>query len=486
MTADDGELIPHPACFQELYRPREAFQNPPRPRLSPVESDNSSTDSPRLRKTLGISDGIAILIGITIGAGIYSTPHLIASNQSSGLTMMGLWLVAGLFVTMGGLIYAELGTRLPRTGGEYVYISRAFGPMAGFVFGWAQLFIIRTSPAAGLAIIIVDYLQHFVWLAPLSRTIVCVAIILLVGLLNYAGIRRASWFQIVTTIIKVGGLFGLVVASVVFAQGTDWAPDRVPVPSDKSPLALFAVSMMLVVFSYLGWDRVGYSAGEMKNPRRTIPVSIFVGIGVVIAVYLLANLFYLDVLGLEGIRGNKRVASEAATVLFGPSGASLVAILVMISAAGSINGTMMTAPRVYYAMAHDRLFFRWFDFVHPRFGTPSRAIMAHCLWAIVILLVRQNFEDIVAGMVFAVLIFYVVTTLALFRLRRQAVGGPEVFRVPTLIPWIYLAGLVVLIGLRAVYQWQNSLIDLGFVATGIPFAFVFRNRAVPRGYLDGS
>lgn len=320
--------------------------------MTTADTEHPSTSSPGFRKTLGITDGIAILIGITIGAGIYSTPNLIAANQDSAGTIMMMWLVAGLFAFVGGLIYAELGTRLPRTGGEYVYISQAFGPMAGFIFGWAQLFIIRTSPAAGLAIIVVDYLEHFVALAPASETIVSIAVILAVGVINYVGIRQAGWFQIVTTLIKVGGLFALVVASVVFAQGTGWSEGVVPVESDKSTLALFASSMMLIVFTYLGWDRVGYSAGEMKNPKRTIPVSIFAGIGIVMVVYLLANMFYFDTLGLEGVRNSQRVAAESATVLFGPVGASLVAIMVMISAAGSINGTMMTAPRVYYAMAH--------------------------------------------------------------------------------------------------------------------------------------
>lgn len=446
--------------------------------MTNIEPSNpENTEKPGFRKSLGVKDGIAILIGITIGAGIYSTPQNIAQNQTSFQNIIGLWVLAGLFVYIGGLIYAELGTRLPKTGGEYVYISKAFGPVAGFIFGWAQLFIIRTSPAAGLAIVIVNYLETFVELNWISQTLISIAVILAIGLVNYIGIWQASLFQMVSTLIKVGGLFVLVVVGLIFAQGqAGLLAETKPVESTLGPLGLFAATMMLIVFSFLGWDRVGYSAGEMHNAKRTIPFSIFWGLGVVIAVYLLANFLYHYTLGMDGVRETKRVAVVTATVLFGNIGAALVAIMVMISAAGSINGTMMTAPRVYYAMAHDRMFFKWFDFIHPKFRTPSRAVMAHCAWAIVILLVRSsNFKNIVSGMVFAVLIFYVVTTLAFFKLRKQNVGGndEDVFKIPLFLPAIYLAGLVVLIGLRGFYEWQNSLIDLAFIATGIPFAIIF-------------
>jgi APA family basic amino acid/polyamine antiporter len=236
--------------------------------------------------------------------------------------------------------------------------------------------------------------------------------------------------------------------------------------------------MMLIVFSYLGWDRVGYSAGEMKDPKRTIPRSLFWGIALVILTYLLAIFLYHYVLGMEGVRETKRVASDTATVLFGPVGAAIIAISVMFSASGSINGTMMTAPRVYYAMAKDGLFFKWFNYVHPTFRTPSRAVIAHCVWAVVILLARKNFENIVAGMTFAVLIFYLFTTLALFKLRKEGVGGTDVYKVPfyPILPAIYFAGLLLLVFIRGFYEWEKSLVDLAFIATGIPFAWWFVHR----------
>jgi APA family basic amino acid/polyamine antiporter len=213
----------------------------------------------------------------------------------------------------------------------------------------------------------------------------------------------------------------------------------------------------------------------MKNPVKTIPASLFIGIAVIIFVYVSTIFLYHYVLGMDGVRNSEIVASDAAIQLFGPIGAAFIAISVMFSASGSINGTMMTAPRVYYAMAKDKLFFQWFNFVHPKFHTPSRAIMAHVAWAIVILLVRQNFENIVAGMTFAVLIFYIFTTLALFKLRREKVGEENAYKVPLypILPAIYLLGLIALVIIRGYFEWEKSLVDVAFIATGLPFALYF-------------
>lgn len=429
-----------------------------------------------LKRSLGVFDGVMILVGITIGAGIYSTPQLIAGYQDSFLTILMLWAVVGAFVYIGGLIYAELGTRLPNTGGEYVYLSRAFGPFAGFIFGWSQLFIIRTSPAAGLAIIAVDYVGHFVELTQTSQTLLAIALIFSIGALNYIGIKEASVYQNISSIVKVGGMVFLVVAGLALVQGHEnLLNESLPPSSDSGLFARFGATMLLIVFSYLGWDRVGYSAGEMKDPRKTIPLSMFFGIALVMLVYLCAIFLYHYVLGMEAVRATKTVASDAATALFGPVGAAFIAVSVIFATTGSINGTMMTAPRVYYAMAKDGLFIPWLNYVHPRFRTPSRAIVAHCLWAVVILLARQNFENIVAGMTFAVLIFYAFTTLALFKLRKERVGEEGSYKMPLypLLPGIYFLGILTLILIRGYFEWEKSLIDLAFIATGLPLAIYF-------------
>lgn len=446
---------------------------------------------PTLRKTLGVFDGIGLLIGITIGAGIYSTPQIIATYQSSFSSIILLWGLVGLFVFVGGLIYAELGTRLPNTGGEYVYISRCFGPFAGFMFGWAQLFIIRTSPAAGLAIITANYVGYFIALTPTAHLVLALFVLALLGMLNYIGIRRASVFQNISTVIKVVGLIALALLGLFFAQGQEsLLLQEVPPTRTLGPVGNTVAALMLIVFSHTGWDRVGYVAGEMKDPKRVVPLSMFYGLGLVLVVYLLTNTMYHYVLGMEGMRESTIVASDAATQVFGPIGAALISLLVIISATGSINGTVMSASRVYYAMAKDGLFFKWLNYVHPKYRTPSRAILVHCLWGGVILIARGAFETIVAGMVFAILIFYTFTTLALFKMRREQIGGDEVYRMPwyPILPGLYLMGIVTLVVLRMVYNWQDSLVDLAFIATGLPFSFFWlrKKRATKEGATNGS
>ncbi|MCH8124773.1 amino acid permease [candidate division KSB1 bacterium] len=438
-----------------------------------TENNTTTPQQPTLRRTLGLLEGVTILIGITIGAGIFSTPQIIAGYLDSFYSIIGLWILVGAFVFIGGLIYGELGSRLPNTGGEYVYISNCFGPFAGFMFGWAQLFIIRTSPAAGLAIITVNYFEHFVELSSFAHMVAAIFVIFIFGVVNYIGIKRASIYQNISTILKVGGLGFLVALGLILVGGHEnLLSTKAPPTGTLGPTGNMVAALMLVVFSYVGWDRVGYSAGEMKNPKRVIPLSMFIGMGLIILIYVLANLLYYRTLGIEGMRGSTIVASETATQLMGPIGAGFIAIIVMISTTGSINGTMMTAPRVYYAMAKDGLFFKWLNYIHPKFRTPSRAIIAHCIWGTVILIVRGSFENIVAGMVFAILIFYIFTTFALFKLRKNEVGGTDVFKMPfyPILPVIYLVGIISLLVSRAIFEWQKSLVDIAFIASGLPFS----------------
>src|SRR5262245_2310717 len=396
----------------------------------------SHAPAPALRKTLGLFDGVALLVGITIGSGIYSTPHIIAGYFGSFSGLISAWIAVGCLVMIGGLIYAELGTRLPTTGGEYVYLERCFGPFAGFMFGWAQLFIVRTSPTAGLAIIAADYIRLFVPLDPRSHMLTALGIIGALGVFNYVGIQWASLFQKVTTVIKVTGLILFALGGVILLRGMpNLLGTEVPPTQTLGAAGNLVAALMLVVFTHTGFDRVGYVAGEMKNPREVIPRSMVLGLTLILAIYWATNTIYHYALGMDGIRATTTPAATVATLMVGPGGAGVVALLAIVSAVSSINGTMMSSSRVYYAMARDGLFFRWLDHVHPRFRTPSRAVLAHCIWAAVILLVRGSFETIVTGMVFAVLIFYAMTTVALFKLRRAGVGEDGAFRMP-LFPWL--------------------------------------------------
>ncbi len=453
--------------------------------MTDPHSSAAGATPPKLRRSLGTVDGVALLVGIIIGSGIYTTPSLVAAYFDDFASVITVWLAVGVFVMIGGLIYAELGTRLPTTGGEYVYITRCFGPFAGFMFGWAQLFIIRTSPAAGLAIVAADYVGVLTELSPRAHTGVALGIIASLGVFNYVGINWASLFQKLTTVIKVGFLTLLAAVGVALMSAVpNLLGTALETTTDLGPAGNVIAALMLIVFTHTGWDRVGYVAGEMKDPKKVIPRTMLIGIGTVLILYWSLNTLYHHTLGMEGMRGTVTPAADMATALVGSVGASVVALMAIISAIGSINGTMMSATRVYFAMARDGLFFRWLDYVHPEFRTPSRSIIVHYAWASVILVARGSFENIAAGMVFAVLIFYTLTTLALFKLRRGEVGGAGVFKLP-LYPWLpvlYLVGIVGLLVLRAVLEWEKSLVDFAFVATGLPVSLIWLKKKKRRDH----
>ena len=429
----------------------------------------------KLKKSLGLFDGISLLIGITIGSAIFATPQIIAGYTNSFTLIIVLWLAVSLFVYVGALIYAELGSRFPNTGGEYIYIREAFGPFWGFIFGWAQLLIIRTSPAAGISLITANYLGYFIPMGQFEKIIASIIIIIIFGTINYLGVERARFYNKFSTVIKTLGITIFTVAGLAMFEG-DFLKlsETAHVTENLGTIGNIVAALMLILFSYLGWDRVGYIAGEMKEPQKVIPKTMFYGISAIAILYISANILYHTVLGMEGVRSSSIVASDIASLLFGNLGASLISITVIISATGSINGTMMSASRLYYAMARDGMLFKWFDNIHPRFQTPSNAIVAHCIWGIALLVIRQNFETIVTGMVFTILIFYIFTTVAFFKFRKLNLGESG-YRVPfyPFLPSIYLIGLASLVLLRIYYQFNLSMQDLSFVLTGVPAYFIF-------------
>ena len=430
----------------------------------------------KLKKTLGLFDGIALLVGITIGAGIFKTPQVIASYINSFSIVIILWLSVAVFVYVGALIYAELGSRFPQTGGEYVYMQKAFGPFLGFLFGWAQLFIIRTSPTAALSLLSADYLGYFFPLDHSQKIIIASLIIIVFGFINILGVNKGSAYNKFSSSVKITGLMFFCLIGLILTSG-DFSKlsESVSPTASLGPVGNLIAAIMMIVFSFLGWDRVGYVAGEMKNPKKVIPQSMFYGMLIVTMLYLGSNILYHSVIGLEGMRSSSIVASDTAISLFGNIGASLISIMVIISATGSVNGTMMATTRVYYAMAKDGLIFKWFDYIDPKFQTPTHAIIAHCIWSIALILIRQNFETLVAGMVFAILIFYGFTTVAFFKFRKEKIGNNDGYKLPyfPLLPSLYILGIIVLVFLRAFYEPWKSAQDLLFVLSGIPVYFIF-------------
>ena len=441
-----------------------------------------------LPRRIGLWTGVAILVGSTIGSGIFRSPAGIANKLPGPLPLLMVWVTGGLFALCGALTLAEAAGAFPQTGGVYVYIREAWGRLPAFLFGWSELVMIR---AAALGAISTTFAEYFVrvtghdpGLAPYSsyvHYIAAVAIIVTAGF-NYVGVRTAGAVQNITTLAKVGGL--LVIIALGFAIGLPQSGGGhyTPIsPPGSFSLAPFGLALVSVLWVYDGWADVSFVAGEVENPRRNLPRILVLGTCGIIVIYLLANLAYLAVLPVEEIRHSKLVAADVAQRLVGPAGVAFVGVVVMISTFGGLNGSMFTGPRVLFAMADDGMLFRRLARVHPRFKTPSVAIAFVAVLAAIFVLLG-TFEQLADAFVTAIVPFYALAVASVFAFRRRSNYDPP-FRVPLypLVPALFIGSTIMLLGNAIVdpgSRWA-TLGVLGGIVAGIPvyFATVGRSNA---------
>ncbi len=436
----------------------------------------SSGKQPELRRDLGFGDSLALMVGITIGVGIFAVPGRVAQYFASFPGVASAWVAAALFALAGSLIYAELGSRLPYTGGEYIYIHRAFGALPGFIYGWSQLLAIRTYPLAALLLVFAEYMENFVPLGERGRLAVATAGIIFLGTVNYLGLRSGKTVQAVTTILKVGGLVAFIASAAVLLRDHSNLLTTQTAQQHFGPIGNWSGAMLLTIFTYVGWERVGYLAGEIKNPERTLPRVLVLGSIVVAFLYLSMNLIYHLAFPITVLSGSKVPAADLARLLWGAAGMSVLSLIVMTSALGAQNGNIMASSRVYYAMACDGLFLQSFGKVHPRWHSPHVAIVAHCAWAIVLLLAARTVEALIGGYVFSLLVLWGVVTLAYFRFRRtlprasfQAPGYPW-------MPALYLAMIVFMTVATCWFRPQSAVANLVLMGSGLPFYYFWRRR----------
>jgi APA family basic amino acid/polyamine antiporter len=436
---------------------------------------------PDLRRELTPWDGIALVVGITMGVGIFAVPGRVAAYLPSVPAVAAAWMLAALSAILGGMIYAELGSRFPKTGGEYIYLQQAFGPGVSFVYGWAQLLVIRSIPAAALSLATAEYVAYFIPMDANERILFAVAVLAALGTANFFGLKSGSTVQMATMLAKVGGCLIFIAAGALLVReyGPNLASVHEPTRS-LGPVGSFASVMLLTIFTFTGWDRVGFLAGEMKNPVRDIPRALFFGIGALTIIYFTMNIYYHSILSMEEISGSLRAASDAAERILGPAGGALIAITVAISATGSTNGTIMSCSRIYYAMARDGLFFQSLAKVHPRYNSPHVAILAHCGWAVVLLLFGRNLETFISSLVFVVLISYALMTIALIKARKRGAGEQNCYRMPAypLPAILYLLIIAAMTITTCYFQPVAAGLNLTLVATGIPFYFIWKRRRI--------
>lgn len=429
------------------------------------EASRSSAESKTsLPRSLGLISAIAVLIGSTIGTGIFRTPAGIALKvPDEGLYLL-LWALGGFFSLCGALTLAELAGALPQTGGVFVYLREGFGKLPAFLFGWSELTIIRASALGAVATVFAEYLLRLLRIdSPRGVHYVAAGAILLVAVFNVLGIKLGALVQNLTTGAKYGALVILVLAALAVG-GNNPAPapaDPVTVP-EHTTLVMFGLAFISLLWVYDGWADVTFLSGEVKRPERNLPLTIIGGTLAVIAIYLLANFAYLHLLDIPQIANSKLVAADTAYRIVGEAGVKLVSIAVMISAFGTLNGSMMTGPRIFFAMADDGLFFKKIAAVHPRFKTPHIAISLAAALAIVFVMLR-SFEQLADAFVLAIWPFYAAGAAAVYTLRRKRPDLPRAYKTwgYPVTPVLFILAVIFLVG-NALIEDAGHVIRDGF------------------------
>jgi APA family basic amino acid/polyamine antiporter len=433
-----------------------------------------------LRRTLGFRDLVLLAMGTVIGSGIYLVPGVVL-RQTGGHTgsAMLVWIVAGGLSLLGALTYAELGAMKPDAGGLYAFIRDAFGPLPAFLFGWTSFFVIASGSVATLAVAFSGYVAQIVPIAPIASRVIAIAVIVLTAAINVRGTRESATVQNWTTGLKVGALLVMGIGLIAFGHPPrDAATTLWPSSVTPSVLTGFGTAMIGVLWAYEGWQYVTFSAGETLDPQRTFPRAITVATAALIVTYLLASFGYIAALGPDAAAHSDHIAADAVGALLGPIAGKLVGALILVSIFSAANGLLLTAPRMYYAMARDGLFFKRLAVVDKRFGTPAFAISAIALWAAV-LAVSGTFEQLLTYVVFTGWIFYGLGGLAVLQLRRKEPDANRPFRVPgyPITPLLFVASAALLVGNTVIAQPVRAAAGITVMLAGMPAFYLWRAKS---------
>jgi basic amino acid/polyamine antiporter, APA family len=452
-----------------------------------------TNDDGGLVRAIGLGSAILLVTGSVIGSGIFMTTGGMASSIPSATLLLAAWMLGGVLAIAGGLTYAEMGAMFPRSGGVYVFLREAFGPLPAFLYGWAALLVVISGGAAAVAVGFAEWLGYFVPSLSASRTIaaigtplgtvtlsaaqiVAAASLVVLGAINYVGVRLGNMVNAVLTAAKVGGLAALPLMAIAYARVE---PSFLPiVPPDLArPAASFGVAMIAVLWTYEAWYFVTYASGEIKDPERNVPRALLGGILLLTAIYVTVNIAYLFALSVDEMKGVTRIAERAATALVGPGGATFVAATVVLSTFGCNAAAILAGSRLLFAMAVDGLFFPSAKRVHPKYRTPHLAIVGLTGWSAVLAL-SGTYEQLFTYVIFASLIFNVATGVALFRLRRTMPDRHRPYRTwgYPWVPLVFVTGATAFVLNTLVERPFESLAGLGLLAIGLPVYFFWSSR----------
>jgi len=453
---------------------------------------------PELSRDLGVSHASAVVVGTIIGSGIFLVPAEMMQAVGSAKLVYLAWLVGGLLSFFGALTYAELGAMKPQAGGEYVYVRDAYGPLGGFLYAWTWFVIAKPASVATIATGLVRILGTFSIFSFFSENmfsvnilshvfavtwgqLVAIAAAILISVLNYLGVKKAGEFQLVFTVLKVAIILGIVIvcfSSAGAVAGRGWSNFTGTFTGAKGGIAGFMAALVAALWAYDGWNDLNMVAGEVKKPERNIPIALIAGVATVGVLYVLVNAGVQYVLPANAIAASPRPASDAVALIIGHMGAAIVSAGMAISMLVTLNGTIMSGARVPYAVARDGYFFSALAEVHPRFHTPSVAILLQAVLSIALLLLGGNFRQLFSLAIFAEWLFYMIagSTVFIFRWRNPEAARPYRVLGYPFVPAIFIAVAAVLLYYTFRTDWPNSFYGLLVILAGVPVFFWFQSR----------
>ena len=427
-----------------------------------------------LRRALGTFDLTMIAIGSTIGSGIFLTPASIAAALQEPFWILTVWVLGGVMTLAGALTFAELSAMMPRAGGVYAFLSEAYGGLAGFLYGWAYFLVVNTGGIAALAIAFATYAGHFIPLDAAGTTAVAIAGILLVTVVNILGVKAGGVFAGIFTLLKLAAIAVIIAIGLAFGSQPLSAASLDAGNTPSGFAGALAVAMVGVLWSCGGWQHATFTAAEARNPERSLPIALGLGALAVVVVYLLTVLAYMRLLPVAEMAGSARLATDALATVVGQAGAGFVAGAIFISTFGTTGIYTLTAPRIYFAMAADGLFFRSVARIHPRYQTPVVAIALQSVWAILLIVLWGTFESLISYVVFTDWIFFGLAAFSVILFRRRAPDASRPYRVHgypfTPLLFVAVSGWFVVSTLME--RPAQALAGLGFLALGVPvYAF---------------
>ncbi|MCS5625125.1 MAG: amino acid permease [Candidatus Marinimicrobia bacterium] len=433
-------------------------------------------DQPKLKRVLSLMDATMINAGGIIGSGIFMVPATVALYTASSSLFFMVWILGGVVSLFGALSVAELGAAMPKAGGQYVFLNEAYGPVWGYLYGWSAVAVINTASMAAVGVAFAEYLKFFYTISDLAVKEIAIFSIILLTIINIVDVKSGARFQNIFTFAKLGAILGVILLGLFLEGGS--TQNFSPLFTDRPPLSLIGplgLAMVAVLWTFDGWIFVTYVAGEVKNPKRNIPLSLIFCMVIVVTVYLALNTVLVYVLGFDQMIGSELVMADAASKFIGGKGAAIVTIIILISLIGANNGFILTSARINYAMARDNRFFKQAAIIHPKFQSPANALIIQCIWAC-ILTFSGTFNQLITYIIFASWIFYGMSAGAVIILRKKKPDMERPYQIP-FYPWIPIIFILFAIFLTVntiLEAPRDAAIGTGLILAGLPLYYYWK------------